>query len=222
MLLADQELLEQPHLPRVCTRGLQPGGQVVRTVQPVRRLGTSSGRWLRDQGEAHLTGERQRLLGAVDELMAGARDPGGAEDAFHLGLVPDVVRGGHVHPRDADSVSDLGERHLELLESTDQTLDAAQLAAEPPYGAGDLLRVERVVTCQCAARCSLSWGGRSSAATVVIRASRTPGSTSCGVHEPRCGLEEERSDEGGDDHGHGPYADPGRGTSHEASGTRGQ
>ncbi len=154
--------------------------------------------------------------------MPRAGDPGRTQDALHLRLVPHVVRGGLTHAGDAERVPDLGERHLELLEGTDQALDRTELGAEAAHGVGDLLWVQGVGDLPVRGDVLLELRRQVLGRDGGDQSEPYPWKPGGGVHEPRGGLEQERRDEGGNDHGHGPYAARARGTSHEAASLRGQ
>ncbi len=144
-LVADQELLQQTRRVRMRRDRREPAAQGVDVVEPVGCLRARARGRLRDQREPDRRGERQRLLGVADELVARARHPGGGEHLLHPRLVAHVVRGRRRPARDAQRLAGVRERHLQLLQRADQPLDRPQLPREPRDGLGDLPRVQRVV-----------------------------------------------------------------------------
>ena len=145
-------------------------------VEPVRRLRPAPAGGLATSGKPTSSAKASASVGAGDELVAGARDAGGAQHGLHPGLVPDVERGLLVHARDAERLPDLGQRHLELLQGADQTFDPAHLAAQAGDRLGDLPGVERVVHPPVAGEVLRSSGGRLDEGSVVMSPRRTPGS----------------------------------------------
>ena len=81
----------------------------------------------------------------MTSACAAQGTPGRAEHVLHPRLVAHVVGGLLVHALDPHGLAHLGERHLELLERADETLDPAHLVPEPGHRLGDLTRVQGVV-----------------------------------------------------------------------------
>ena len=71
VLVADQELLEQPGRLGVRRNRLEPAAQRGQVVEPVRRLRSRAGGRLGDERESDGLGERQRLISVGDQLMPG-------------------------------------------------------------------------------------------------------------------------------------------------------
>ena len=128
-LVADEELLQQAGFLRARRDGGEPAAQRVGVVEAVGGLRPGARGRLGHEREPDRRGERQRLLGRADELVARARHARRGEHLLHPGLVPHVVGGRGVHARDAQRVAGLRERHLQLLEGAHQPFDRAPAAA---------------------------------------------------------------------------------------------
>ena len=146
VLLADEELLEQRRAPpgRGGTRG-EPAPQGVAR----RRAGRSPARRRRPaawhEREADL-GERERLgRRRVDQPVARARDPGGAQHLLHPRLVAHVARGPDVRARDAERLADLARAAPAAARARRSAGRPGRAAREATHGVGELPRVERVV-----------------------------------------------------------------------------
>ena len=117
------------------------------------------------------------------------------EHGLHARLVAKVA--GHLgtHPRDAQGVTDLAERDLQLLEHAKQAIDAAEVSCHHPGGVGDLLRVGAVVHPVVSRECGAQVVAKlllrilADEAEPDIRQRRGSGD------EPHGGGEQERSDE---------------------------
>jgi len=141
---ADQELLQQPDLAGIVSGGDEPGVEVGVVVQAEGGLGPGAVRGLGHHRVADLVAEGHRLLGPVDQLVARARNSDRRQHRLHLRLVADVGRHPLRHPLDAQHVSGLGQRHLQLLQSADQPLHLPDLTGQAADRIDDLLRVESV------------------------------------------------------------------------------
>jgi hypothetical protein len=200
-LVADEELLQQPRCLGPRGDGGEPAAQRGGVVEAVGGLRPSARRRLRDEREPDRRGERQRLLGRADELVARARHARRGEHLLHPGLVPHVVGRPGVHARDAQRVAGLRERHLQLLEGAHQPFDGPQLPAQACDGVGDLPRVQRVVHAPVRGEVARQLGRH------LLRGRRgdqaEPHARELGRrgHEPDGRGEQERGDERGVHHG---------------------
>ena len=199
VLVADEELLQQTGRVRARRDRREPAAQGVGLVEAVGGLRPRARGWLRDQREPDRLRKGERFARLPDELVARARHPRRGEHLLHPRLVAHVVRGVDVQPRDAQRLTGVGERHLQLLQRADQPLDGPELPRQPGDRLGDLARVQRVVDPPVPGQVPRQLGGNLLGGRGGDQAEPHAGQLRGRGDEPHGGGHEERCDERGRD-----------------------
>ena len=205
VLLAGQELLQQPDLAGVVLRGGQPGVEVAVGVEPEGRLRPGPVRRLGHQRAADQVPEGGRLLGPAHQLVTGTRHAGRAPAPTSSATCPG--RWSRRPPTCPRCRARRGPGR-----AAPAAAPARRSAARPDRAGRDRPRTASAIccgsrasaTCQCPASASRSSGDRSSGGSVVITPAVRPGSRAADSTNLDGGLQQVRCDERGDDHGREP------------------
>ena len=201
-LVADEELLQQTGRVRVGAGWPRASRAARRRRRGGGGLGAAPAGGFATSGNPTAAANANASSGARTSWWRAHGTPAAASTSFIRDLSRTLWVGGGVHARDAQRVARLRERHLQLLQRADETLDRPQpcATARPPRrrsAAGPARRPSR----QCAARWRASSGGTCSADAVVTSPSRTPGSWAAVATNRTVAGEQERCDERGVHHG---------------------
>jgi hypothetical protein len=165
-----------------------------------------SGRRLGYQRKTDLACEAECLFDAVRQAMPGTWKPMPRQHAFHTGLVAKVPRRLGTQPADAQRIAHLTQRHLQILEHSNQTLDWPEALRAAACRIRDLLRVEPVRDAVVSRQPLTKSGWQSLLGILRDETEPDPRERCHRLDESEGGLAEERCNE--DDVGHGEDANP--------------
>ena len=144
VLGSDHHLLEEDRgaVPRRV--GAEPRLELRAAIDPERCACPGAGRRLGHQRIPERFRRSARLVRRAREPVPRARDAVGFEHRFHSCLVAKIAGDLGAHARDTQSIANLAQGNLQLLEHADQAVDAAEMLRHHARRIGDLLRIGAV------------------------------------------------------------------------------